>query len=230
VELGKTRLAVEWQARSPKNSPARLFCFSSPLSDPGLIAAVIAQTLESVAREANRALEILKESLRDSLGHSDAAPCWIIFEHLLPSAPTVAELLVMGPNLKFWYQRAALHLYGEHEFLVPPLGLPDPLCVPPVEDCPATPRSRCSFNAPWPPSRISNSTTITPPPLPKNLRAPDGLPLAIETGRRPRESSLAASLLTRLASRLLIVDRRRARPAAPSADTPPRRWIGATIF
>ncbi len=38
----------------------------------------------------------------------------------------VAELLAMGPNLKILVtSRAALHVYGEHEFPVPPLALPD---------------------------------------------------------------------------------------------------------
>src|SRR5262252_3684089 len=48
------------------------------------------------------------------------------FEHLVQAAPTVAQLLAAGPNLKILVtSRAALHVYGEHEFPVPPLALPD---------------------------------------------------------------------------------------------------------
>ncbi len=48
------------------------------------------------------------------------------FEHLMQGAPMVAELLAIGPNLKILVtSRAALHVYGEHEFPVPPLALPD---------------------------------------------------------------------------------------------------------
>jgi predicted ATPase len=40
----------------------------------------------------------------------------------------------MGPNLKIMVtSRAALHVYGEHEFPVPPLALPDSRSMPPVE-------------------------------------------------------------------------------------------------
>src|SRR6202030_1177498 len=70
-------------------------------------------------------LQTLNESLRDSL----RTPMLLLldnFEHLIQAAPTVAELLVMGPNLKILVtSRAALHVYGEHEFPVPPLALPD---------------------------------------------------------------------------------------------------------
>ena len=40
----------------------------------------------------------------------------------------------MAPNLKILVtSRAALHVYGEHEFPVPPLALPDPRSLPPLE-------------------------------------------------------------------------------------------------
>ena len=48
------------------------------------------------------------------------------FEHLLPATPTVADLLAIAPNLKILVtSRAALHIYGEHEFPVPALAVPD---------------------------------------------------------------------------------------------------------
>ena len=54
------------------------------------------------------------------------------FEHVMQAAPMVAEFLAMGPNLKILVtSRAALHVYGEHEFPVPPLALPDSRSMPP---------------------------------------------------------------------------------------------------
>jgi predicted ATPase len=48
------------------------------------------------------------------------------FEQVLPAAPAVAELLHACPQLKVLVtSRASLHLYGEHEFAVPPLALPE---------------------------------------------------------------------------------------------------------
>ena len=75
-------------------------------------------------------LEILKQNLQDSL----RAPMLLLldnFEHLVEAAATVAELLAMGPNLQILVtSRAALHVYGEHEFPVPPLALPDARLLP----------------------------------------------------------------------------------------------------
>ena len=131
---------------------------SSSLSDPGLIASVIVQTLGIREAGGQSPLEILKENLQDSL----LAPPMLLlldnFEHLVEAAPTVAELLAMAPNLKILVtSRAALHVYGEHEFPVPPLALPDSRSVPPVEvlsQYPGGGAVRCS--APSRSSRILN--------------------------------------------------------------------------
>jgi len=56
------------------------------------------------------------------------------FEHLLPSAPTVTDVLRGCPNLKVLAtSRAALRLSGEQEFLVVPLPVPDPTHLPTIE-------------------------------------------------------------------------------------------------
>lgn len=48
------------------------------------------------------------------------------FEHLLPAAPLITELLRVAPKLKIMVtSREILHLYGEHVFIVPPLALPE---------------------------------------------------------------------------------------------------------
>jgi predicted ATPase len=49
------------------------------------------------------------------------------FEHLVSAAPLVSDLLSEGPKLKIVVtSQSPLHVYGEHEFPVPPLALPDP--------------------------------------------------------------------------------------------------------
>lgn len=48
------------------------------------------------------------------------------FEHLLPAAPLITELLRVAPQLKIVVtSREILRLYGEHVFIVPPLTLPE---------------------------------------------------------------------------------------------------------
>ena len=56
------------------------------------------------------------------------------FEQVLGAAPFVAELLAACPRLKLLVtSRAVLRLYGERDYAVPPLALPDPAttCRPP---------------------------------------------------------------------------------------------------
>jgi predicted ATPase len=49
------------------------------------------------------------------------------FEHVEEATTTVSELLAAVPGLKVLVtSRSVLHLYGEHEFSVPPLDLPGP--------------------------------------------------------------------------------------------------------
>ena len=56
------------------------------------------------------------------------------FEQVLAAAPVVGELLAAAPHLKALItSREALHLYGEQEYGVPPLALPEPGRLMPIE-------------------------------------------------------------------------------------------------
>ncbi len=56
------------------------------------------------------------------------------FEHLVSAAPLISELLSAGPRLKIIVtSQSPLHVYGEHEFPVPPLALPDPKSLLPLD-------------------------------------------------------------------------------------------------
>jgi predicted ATPase len=56
------------------------------------------------------------------------------FEQVLEGASVVGELLASCPKLKILATiRIPLRLYGEQEYSVPPLALPDPRVLPPVE-------------------------------------------------------------------------------------------------
>jgi predicted ATPase len=47
------------------------------------------------------------------------------FEHILPAAAVVTDLLAAAPGLKILItSRAALRVYGEHEYLISPLATP----------------------------------------------------------------------------------------------------------
>jgi predicted ATPase len=67
----------------------------------------------------------IEESLRSFLRAKRTLLLLDNFEQILDAAPLVAELLAAAPNVKVLItSRAVLHLYGEHEFAVPPLALP----------------------------------------------------------------------------------------------------------
>ena len=204
--IGKTRLAVEVASGLTEWFPGGIhFVPLSPLSDPGLITAVIVQTLGLREAGGQSPLEILRENLQDSL----RAPMLFLldnFEHLVQAAPTVAELLVMGPNLKILVtSRAALHVYGEHEFPVPPLALPDPRSMPPVEvlsQYPAVALFVQRAVAAKPDFELNRENA---PAVAEICARLDGLPLAIELAAARVKVLSPSSMLTRLASRLQLL-------------------------
>jgi predicted ATPase/serine/threonine protein kinase len=204
--IGKTRLAVQVAGSLVERFPGGThFVPLSSLSDPGLIASVIVQTLGIREAGGQSPLEILKKNLQDSL----RAPMLLLldnFEHVIQAAPTVAELLAMDPNLKIMVtSRAALHVYGEHEFPVPPLALPDSRSMPPVEIL-----SRYPAVALF----VQRAVAVKPdfelnrengPAVTEICARLDGLPLAIELAAARVKVLSPSSMRTRLASRLRLL-------------------------
>ncbi len=94
----------------------------APLSDPSLVANAIAQTLRIVTMGEEPLAEVLKRSL----ARKDLLLILDNFEHLLPAAPLVTELLSAAPRLNILAtSRERLHVYGEQEYAVNPLSIPD---------------------------------------------------------------------------------------------------------
>jgi predicted ATPase len=204
--IGKTRLAVQVASELIERFPGGIhFVPLSSLNDAGLIASVIVQTLGIGEAGGKSPLELLKENLQDSLW----APMLLVldnFEHLVQAAPTVAELLTVGFNLKIMVtSRAALHVYGEHEFPVPPLALPDLRSAPSVESL-----LQCHAVALF----VQRARAAKPDfePNYENARVIadicarlDGLPLAIELAAARVKVLSPSSILTRLKSRLQLL-------------------------
>lgn len=124
--IGKTRLALEVAGDLAGHFSAGVYFVPlAPVGDPGLLASAIAQPLGLRETAGQTLLEALKEHLRESL-RSPMLMLFDNFEHLAAAAPLMAELLATGPHLKVLVtSRAALHVYGEQEFPVPPLALPE---------------------------------------------------------------------------------------------------------
>ncbi|HVH73138.1 MAG TPA: tetratricopeptide repeat protein [Candidatus Dormibacteraeota bacterium] len=125
------------------------------------------------------------------------------FEHLIQAARTLAELLAIGPNLKILVtSRAALHVYGEHEFPVPALAVPDSRSMPSLEAVSQYPAvalfvQRAVAANPDFALNLQNAPAVT-----QICVRLDGLPLAIELAAARIKVLSPSSMRARLASRL----------------------------
>lgn len=203
--IGKTRLALQVATGMAAHFPGGIhFVALSSLSDPGLIASVIVQTLGIRQAGGQSPLEVLKQNLQES-----SAPLLLLldnFEHLVQAAPTVTELLAIAPNLKILVtSRAALRVYGEHEFPVPPLALPDPRSTSTLEilsQCPAVALFAQRAAATKPDFALTRENAAAIGEICVRL---DGLPLAIELAAARIKVLSPVSMQARLASRLQLL-------------------------
>jgi predicted ATPase/serine/threonine protein kinase len=204
--IGKTRLAVQVASELVEHFPGGTnFVPLSSLGDPGLIASVIVQTLGIREAGGQSPLETLKQNLQGLL----SAPMLLVldnFEHLVQAVPTVAELLAVGPKLKIMVtSRAALHVYGEHEFPVPPLAVPDSRSMPTVEVLSRYPAVALFVQravAAKPDFELNRENA---PAVIEICTRLDGLPLAIELAAARVKVLSPSSMRTRLTSRLQLL-------------------------
>lgn len=124
--IGKTRLALQAAAHLLDHFVDGVYFVAlASLVDPALVLPAIVQVLG--VRETPAAAVPVR--LREHLCDLELLLVLDNFEQLLPAPGSIrsdiAELLAACPRLKLLVtSRAPLHLYGEHEFLVPPLALP----------------------------------------------------------------------------------------------------------
>jgi predicted ATPase/transcriptional regulator with XRE-family HTH domain len=129
--IGKTRLSLQVAAQlSDSFADSVCFVVLAPLAEARFVPAAIGRALGVEDMGGQPLMERLKAHLRplSSLLVLDN------FEHVLPAAPLVVELLEAAPHLKILVtSRATLQVYGEHEFVVPSLALPDLNGLPPPD-------------------------------------------------------------------------------------------------
>ncbi len=204
--IGKTRLAVQVASDMVEPFPGGVYFVPlSALNDPALIPSTIVQALGIRETRSQSGLQLLNENFQESF----SAPMLLLldnFEHLTVAAPMVAGLLAMAPNLKILVtSRAALHVYGEHEFPVSPLALPDFRSVPSVEVLSQNPAVALFVQravAAKPDFELTRENAASVGEICARL---DGLPLAIELAAARVKVLSPSSLLTRLASRLQLL-------------------------
>ena len=126
--VGKTRLAIAFASEMLEEFDHGI-CFVSldPISDPDLVIPTIIGTLGLPESRDRSPFEHLEAYLREK----HLLLLLDNFEHLLPAASQLAELLAACPQLKVLVtSRATLHVHGEYEFAVPPLTVPDLRALP----------------------------------------------------------------------------------------------------
>jgi predicted ATPase/class 3 adenylate cyclase/DNA-binding CsgD family transcriptional regulator len=128
---GKTRLALQVAADLLDSFPDGVYFVPlASVTDPDLVPSSIAQALD--IRDASG--RPLLESFREFLRQKQVLLLLDNFEQVLSAAPVVADLLGAVPALRVLVtSRAVLRLYGEREFPVPPLALPDRRTAPSAE-------------------------------------------------------------------------------------------------
>ncbi len=137
------------------------------------------------------------------------------FEQLVSAAPVVAELLAAAPHLHVLVtSRTALHLSGEHEFVVPPLPLPDLRDLPPLDRLAQSEAIRLFVERAQAVKSDFALTEENAAAIAAICHDLDGLPLAIELAAGRSKLLSPQVLLPRLRNRLkLLVGGARDKPA-----------------
>ncbi len=201
--VGKTRLALGVAAAVNADFADGICLVAlAPLIDPGLVLSTIAQAL-GVQEQGSRPL---LEGLQDHLREKQLLLLLDNFEQVVSAAPVVAELLVAAPRLRVLVtSRTSLHLSGEHEFVVPPLALPDLRNLPPPDRLLQygairlfVARAQAAHSAFV--MTAENATAIA-----AICQQVDGLPLAIELAAGRSKLFAPQALLSRLRNRLKLL-------------------------
>ena len=121
---GKSRLALHLAGElSPAFAQGAWFVALAGVNDADLVPLSILQALHVGSTPDASPLQ----SLVSYLHNKQALLVLDNFEHVAAATSTVGELLAAAPGLKLLVtSRVVLRVYGEYEFSVPPLDIPDP--------------------------------------------------------------------------------------------------------
>ncbi|HEV2459684.1 MAG TPA: helix-turn-helix domain-containing protein, partial [Ktedonobacterales bacterium] len=205
--VGKTRLGLQVAAELvDEYADGVWFVRLSRLVDPALVLPTIAHILG--LQEAGR--QPVEAVLREWLRTRAVLLLLDNFEQVVAAAPEVAELLAASPGLKVLVtSRMGLHLRGEQEVPVPPLGLPSAAGsprLPAVErlnQYPAVALFLARAREARPEFQV---TSATAPAVLGICARLDGLPLAIELAAARLKVLPPPALLRRLEQALPLLE------------------------
>ncbi|HEV8635731.1 MAG TPA: tetratricopeptide repeat protein [Chloroflexota bacterium] len=207
---GKTRLGVEAaRAARPAGASALAFADLSPITAPDHVLPTVARALGLRETGRGSTIEQIAAGLHDR-------PFLLVldnFEQVLSAAPDLARLLAACPALRaIVTSRAALRVYGEQEFPVPPLALPETSDAP-VERLADSEAVRLFVErarAVKPAFALTDDNAVAVAAICRRL---DGLPLALELAAARVRLLPPAAMLPRLERALqLLTDGPQDRP------------------
>jgi predicted ATPase len=200
---GKTRLSLQVARDVESRFPGgAYFVALAPLREAGLVAPAVVQALGLRQEPARSAIDTVIDHLRGER----ALLVLDNFEQVLDAAPDVAGLLDGAEGIRIIItSRESLRLQAEQEYPVPPLALPDPRHLPPLD-------ALSHFEAVA--LFIERARAVKPGFSVTNDNAPavaeicarlDGLPLAIELAAARVKVLSPEAVLGRLESRLTLL-------------------------
>lgn len=213
---GKTRLGLQVAENLLDAFSGQIYFVGlAAVSDPALVPDSIAESLGIRETPGLRFHDVVIEHLR---GYT--SPVVLLLDNLeqiLSVSGIVAELIEKCRMLKVLAtSRSALHVYGEHEYPVSPLALPDPGHLRSFDELSANPSvvlfaQRAVAVKPAFKLTPGNAAVVA-----EICSRVDGLPLAIELAAARVKMLPLAQILTRLESRLQLL-------TAGSRDLPERQ-------
>lgn len=218
---GKTRLAIRLAREVSADFPDGVYFVPlAALREPELVLPAIATTYGLQEGENLRARLVEAIASRQQLIVLDN------FEQLLPAARDVGDLLTETPRLKCLVtSRALLGVYGEREYDVPPLALPDREHLPPVAELAQSDAVAMFVDRARdvrPDFQLTEANAATVAGIAVQL---EGLPLAIELAAARVKLLPLEQLHRRLADRLSLLGS----GSAPADPTNRQRTLRETI-
>ena len=200
---GKTRLGLQAAAElTDEFEDGVFFVALAAIADPTLVAPAITRTL-GLTESGNQPQE---ELLEGYLRERQVLLVLDNFEQVLESASLLDALLSAAPGLKVLAtSRTALRLYGEHEFPVPPLSLPDTGSLPPIEGLTRFEAVRLFVDRARAIRPDFSLTEENAPAVIEICSRLDGLPLAIELAAARIKLLPPQAMLSRLGNRLKLL-------------------------
>jgi predicted ATPase/class 3 adenylate cyclase len=200
---GKTRLSLQVAASVADRFPDGVtFVALGSIEQVDLVVPTIAREVGVPDAGGAQPMERLVAHLRDRR----ALLVLDNFEQILGAAPAVGDLLAGAPGISILVtSRSPLHVYGEHEYPVPPLDVPDPTRLPPLAVL-SQYESVALFvdraRAGMPSFEVTNENA---PAVAEICYRLDGLPLAIELAAARIKLLTPQAILDRLGQRLTLL-------------------------